>query len=72
LKKTLDIAQESYENTKLKLTNQLSEENNNYDLLVIRKDNLVKNISVAKSNLDLIKSDEDKKIDNLRKNLKLK
>lgn len=69
LEKTLDLAQESYNNVKLKLETDLANENNNYNSLVIKRNNLVKDINIEKSNYDLIVTDEDKKIENLENNL---
>ncbi|MFK7780249.1 MAG: HlyD family efflux transporter periplasmic adaptor subunit [Candidatus Gracilibacteria bacterium] len=72
LEKSLDLARESYENIKLKLSMTLEDENNNYDSLVINRSNLVNDIKIEKSNLELIIIDEDKKIENLGKTLSFK
>ena len=72
LEKSLDLANDSYESTKLKLSTNLANEKNNYNSLVIRRDNLVADIRVEQSNLELLILDENKKIENLELNLSFK
>jgi hypothetical protein len=72
LEKNLELAKQLYENTKLKLSNQMDNERNAYETLRIQEQNIQKNIDIEKSNLILITNDKNKKITNLQNLLELK